>query len=74
MSSFVTLGAPVIFFPKKDGRQKMCVDYSSLNEVTSLRTSTPYFGLMICLTNLRELVCSPRLIFDLYIISSRLEQ
>jgi hypothetical protein len=27
-------GAPLIFVPKKDGTQKMCADYRSLNEVT----------------------------------------
>jgi hypothetical protein len=27
-------GAPVLFVEKKDGTQRMCIDYPSLNEVT----------------------------------------
>jgi hypothetical protein len=33
LSSF-PWGAPVLFMEKKDGTQRMCVDYRSLNDVT----------------------------------------
>jgi hypothetical protein len=43
-------GAPVIFIPKKDDMQRMCVDYHSLKKLLS-RTSTPCLGLMTYLIN-----------------------
>jgi hypothetical protein len=33
-SSSSPWGAPVLFVEKKDGTQRMCVEYRSLNEVT----------------------------------------
>lgn len=52
-------GAPVSFVEKKDGTQRMCVDYRDLNEVP-LRISTPYPGSTICLINWKELVYSQK--------------
>jgi hypothetical protein len=48
-SSSSPWGAPILFVEKKDGTQRMCVDYSSLNKVT-LRTSTLCPESRICST------------------------
>jgi hypothetical protein len=62
-------GTPVIFVPKKDGTQRLCVDYRVLNEVTiknknSLPRIDDLFDQLhgVC-------VCSLRSIFDRDIIS-----
>ena len=41
-------GAPVIFVDKKDGTQRMCIDYRSLNEVT-IKNKYPLPKMMTCL-------------------------
>jgi hypothetical protein len=56
-------GTPMIFVPKKDGTQQMCVYYRALNEVT-IENKCRCLGLMIYLINSKVHVCSPRLIFD----------
>jgi hypothetical protein len=43
-------GAPVIFVLKKDGTQRMCVDYHSLNEVT-IKNKYPLTRIVIYLIN-----------------------
>jgi hypothetical protein len=56
----------VIFVPKKNGTQRLCMDYRALNEVT-IKNKYP-LGLMICLINSVVHVCSLRSIFDRDII------
>jgi hypothetical protein len=61
-------GAPLILVPKKDGTQRLCEDYRTLNEVT-VKNKYRFLGLMICLINYVVCVCSLRSIFDQDIIS-----
>jgi hypothetical protein len=58
----------VIFVPKKDGTQRLCVDYRALNKVT-IKNKYPLPRLMVCLNNSMVHVCSQRLIFNQDIIS-----
>jgi hypothetical protein len=56
-------GAPVIFIPRKDGTQQMCVYCHALNEVT-IKNKHCCLGLMISLINSVVRVYSPRSILD----------
>jgi hypothetical protein len=53
----------MIFVPKKDGTQHMCMYYRALNDV-AIKKKYRCLGWMICLVNSMVRVCSPRLIFD----------
>jgi hypothetical protein len=59
----------VIFIPKKDGTQKLCVDYCALNEVT-IKNKYPLLRIGDLFDQLHGVcVYSLRLIFDQDIIS-----
>ena len=64
--------APVIFVDKKDGSQRMCVDYHSLNEVT-IKNKYPLPRIDDLFDQLRGAMCSPRLISTQGTISLRFE-
>jgi hypothetical protein len=61
-------GAPMIFISKKDGTQRMCVDYCALNVVT-IKNKYLYHVSMISSTNSYVHACSLRLISDPVTIS-----
>jgi hypothetical protein len=64
-------GAPMIFILKKDGTQRLCVDYHAPNEVT-IKNKYPVPRIDNLFDQLHG-VCSLSLIFDQDIISSRFE-
>jgi acetoacetate decarboxylase len=61
-------GALVIFVPKKDGTQRLCVDYHALNEVT-IKNKYLLPRIDDLFDNSVVRVCSLRSIFDRDIIS-----
>jgi hypothetical protein len=62
-------GAPVVFVQKKDGTQRLCIDYRALNEVT-VKNKYPLPRFDDLFDQLRGVcVCSLRSIFDQDIIS-----
>jgi hypothetical protein len=61
----------VIFVLKKDGTQRLCMNYRALNEVT-VKNKYPLPRIDdLCLINSMVHVCSLRSIFDRDIISSK---
>jgi hypothetical protein len=62
----------MIFIPKKDGTQQMCMNYHALNEVI-VENKHRCIGLMIYLVNSMVRLCSLKLIFDRDRISGRFE-
>jgi hypothetical protein len=56
-------GAPVLFVQKKDGSQRMCVDYRSLNDVT-VKNKCPLLHIEDLFNRMREPWYSRRLISD----------
>jgi hypothetical protein len=60
-------GCPALFVKKKEGRQRLCVDYRPLNAVT-IKTNIHCPALTCYLTSWLELRSSQRSIFDLDII------
>jgi hypothetical protein len=61
-------GAPVIFIPKKDGTQRLCVDYRALNEVT-IKNKYPLPRIDDLFNQLRGVCVFSKLIFNQDIIS-----